>query len=166
MRIFQCFSCYNAREFRQTSVDWDWWGVCHRFINLTDWRERRVTCQQLLVISDKWKGFIFSRALFRTGNSCKTPQFRVSYRAQDDNSLFQSTHKWAIDLNTRKEIPSVQTLMYFLSSSHDMCLNGRNRKTRTVIINEETQITRVMILTFFFSFWSPVLDVALQLWLD
>ena len=25
-----------------------WWTFCHSFINLTDWRERRVTCQQLI----------------------------------------------------------------------------------------------------------------------
>ena len=56
---FSVLAAIMRGEFRQTSVDWDWWGVCHRFINLTDWRERRVTCQQLLVISDTSEKVLF-----------------------------------------------------------------------------------------------------------
>ena len=77
---------------------------------------------------------IFSRPLFRAGNSCITPQFRVSYRAKDNNSLLQCTHKWAIELNSRREIPYVHALMYIFCLSHDMFQPLLEIKERIILL--------------------------------
>ena len=49
----QCFSNHNPRKFRQTTMDREEWRFCHSFINLTEWREMRVTCQQLIGVKVK-----------------------------------------------------------------------------------------------------------------
>ena len=60
IRIFQCFSSHNPRKFRQTTADWELWRLCRSFINLTEWRERRVMCQQLISdIKHTWKNTLF-----------------------------------------------------------------------------------------------------------
>ena len=83
---------------------------------------------------------IFSRALFRAGNSCITPQFRVSYRAsyraQYDNSLLQCTHKWAIELNSRREIPYVHAYVYFLFiTRHVSTMTWNQRENHTALFS-------------------------------
>ena len=50
--------------FRQTTLDWEWWRLCCSFVNLTEWRERRVTCQQLISNTrEKISHFFFLRVL-------------------------------------------------------------------------------------------------------
>ena len=44
IRIFQFFNSHNPRKFRQKTLDWEWSRLYCSFINLTEWRERRVTC--------------------------------------------------------------------------------------------------------------------------
>ena len=48
IRIFQCFNRHNLWKFRQPTLYWESWRLCRSFINLTEWRQRRVTCQQLI----------------------------------------------------------------------------------------------------------------------
>ena len=49
-------------KFRQTTLDWEWRRVCRSLINLTEWCERWVTCQQLIGdIKHTWKNTIFFR---------------------------------------------------------------------------------------------------------
>ena len=60
IRIFQCFSSHYGRNFRQTTLDWEWWRLRRLLINLTEWRERRVTCQQRISdIKHTWKNITF-----------------------------------------------------------------------------------------------------------
>ena len=41
-------------------MDREWWRLCRSFINLTEWREWRVTCQQLIGnIKHTWKNIVF-----------------------------------------------------------------------------------------------------------
>ena len=55
-RYRQCFSSLNPKRFRQTTLDWECWRLCRSFVNLTEWREGRVTCQQLVGdIEHTWK---------------------------------------------------------------------------------------------------------------
>ena len=65
MQIFQCFSSHNPKRFRQTTLDWEYWRLYHSFINLIEWRERQVTCQQLIGdMKHMWKKYrIFSNVL-------------------------------------------------------------------------------------------------------
>ena len=56
------------------------WKLCHSFINLTEWRQRRVTCQQLIgYINTREKiRYFFTcvvTAFLRAGNSCIALQF-------------------------------------------------------------------------------------------
>ena len=56
----QCFKSLTLSKFRQTILDWEWWGLSRSFINLTKWCERRVTCQQLIGdIKHTWKNTKF-----------------------------------------------------------------------------------------------------------
>ena len=32
----------------QMTLIWEWWMLCHLFINLTEWHKRQMTCQQLI----------------------------------------------------------------------------------------------------------------------
>ena len=53
---FRCFSSHNPKRFLQTTLDWERWRLCRSFTNLTEWRERWVTCQQLSGdIKHTWK---------------------------------------------------------------------------------------------------------------
>ena len=55
-----CFKSLTLIKFRQTILDWEWWGLSRSFIKLTKWCERRVTCQQLIGdIKHTWKNTIF-----------------------------------------------------------------------------------------------------------
>ena len=59
IRIFRCFSNHNPKRFQQTSLYYEWWRLCCSFINLTEWRERQVTCQQLIGdIKHTWKNIV------------------------------------------------------------------------------------------------------------
>ena len=59
IRIFQCFSSHNPEKFRQKTLEWEWWRLRRSFMNLTEWCERRVTCQQLIGdIKHTWKNTI------------------------------------------------------------------------------------------------------------
>ena len=54
--------------------------VCVSFINLTEWRQRRVTCQQLIdyINTGEKIRYFFTcvvKAFLRAGNPCITPQF-------------------------------------------------------------------------------------------
>ena len=62
IRIFQCFSNHNPKNIRQTTLNQEWF--CRSFINLTKWRERRVTCHQRYRTHVK-KYDILSRVLLR-----------------------------------------------------------------------------------------------------
>ena len=74
IRIFWCFSHHNSRKSRETTCKS--WRLRRSFINLTEWRQRRVTCKQLI-------GFINTRYFFtcvvtaflKAGNPSITPQF-------------------------------------------------------------------------------------------
>ena len=57
--IFQCFRGHNLKKLQQTTLDWEWWRLCHSFINLTERRERRVMCQQLIGDIKHKKNIIF-----------------------------------------------------------------------------------------------------------
>ena len=80
IRIFQCFNRHNLWKFRQPTLYWESWRLCRSFINLTEWRQRRVTCQQLIgYINTREKiRYFFTcvvTAFLRAGNPCITPQF-------------------------------------------------------------------------------------------
>ena len=58
IRIFQCFSSHNPEKFRQKTLEWEWWRLRRSFMNLTEWCERRVKCQQLIGdIKHTWKKY-------------------------------------------------------------------------------------------------------------
>ena len=58
-------SSHNPNTSRQKTLDWEWWRLCCSFINLTEWRERRVTCQQLIDnIKHTWKDTIFFQVCY------------------------------------------------------------------------------------------------------
>ena len=60
IRIFQCFSCRNRKKFRRTTLYYESWRLYRSFINLTEWRQRGVTCQQLIDdIKHTWKNIVF-----------------------------------------------------------------------------------------------------------
>ena len=60
IRIFKCFSRHNSRTFRQTTLYWESWRLFHSFNNLIEWREKRVTYQQLIGdIKHTWKNIVF-----------------------------------------------------------------------------------------------------------
>ena len=75
--FFQRFDSHNPKKFRLTTLDWEWWRFCPSLINLTDWRERRATCQQLIGdIKHTWENTFFTcvvTAFPRAGNPCITP---------------------------------------------------------------------------------------------
>ena len=59
---------------------WEPWRLCRSFINLTEWRQRRVTCKQLIGYintREKIRYFFtcFVTAFLRVGNPYITPQF-------------------------------------------------------------------------------------------
>ena len=59
-RIFQCFSSHYPKRFRQTTLKWEWWRPRRSLINPAEWRDRWVTCQQLIGdIKQSWKYTIF-----------------------------------------------------------------------------------------------------------
>ena len=48
----------------KTSTDWEWWRLCYLFINLAEWRERRVQCKRLIGdIRRTWKNIVFFQKL-------------------------------------------------------------------------------------------------------
>ena len=61
---FQCSSSHNPKQFLQTTLDWERWRLCRSFINLTEWRERRVTCQQLNGDIKHVKNYLISSGVF------------------------------------------------------------------------------------------------------
>ena len=76
MVIFQCFSSHNPTKLRQTTMDWEWRRFYRSFINLTELRKGRVTCQRLIGdIKQAWKISFFSisdfAAFLRAGNPCR-----------------------------------------------------------------------------------------------
>ena len=79
IRIFQWFSYRNRKKFRRTTLYYESWRLLYRsFINLTEWRQRGVTCQQLIDdIKHTWKiSYFFTcvvTAFLRAGNPCMTP---------------------------------------------------------------------------------------------
>ena len=49
IRIFQCFSSHIPKDkFREMTLNWEWWRLYRSFVSLTERRERRVTCPQLI----------------------------------------------------------------------------------------------------------------------
>ena len=78
-RIFlKCFRRHYSRKLWQTTLYWESWRLCCSFINLTEWRQRRVTCQQLIgYINTREKiRYFFTcvvTAFLRAGNPCITP---------------------------------------------------------------------------------------------
>ena len=75
---FLAFNSHKLKKFWQTTLDWEWWRLCRLFINQTKWRERGLTCQQLIGdIKHTWKDFVFFPACcygFSEGwNPCLTP---------------------------------------------------------------------------------------------
>ena len=66
--IFQCFSSHNWWKFWQPTLDWELWKLCHSFINLTEWCERRVMCLQLIGdIKHMWKNIFMCCYSFSQG---------------------------------------------------------------------------------------------------
>ena len=59
IRIFQCFNRHNLWKFRQPTLYWESWRLCRSFINLTEWRQSRVTLSSWLTISTHVKNTIF-----------------------------------------------------------------------------------------------------------
>ena len=57
---FCVLAAITQNKFRQTTLDWEWRRLRRSFINLTEWRKRRVTCQRLIGdIKHTWKNTIF-----------------------------------------------------------------------------------------------------------
>ena len=48
-QIFQGFSSHNPRNFDRT-LDWERWTIYYSFINLSEWRKSRMTCQQQRIL--------------------------------------------------------------------------------------------------------------------
>ena len=84
------------REFRQTTLYRESWRLCRSFINLIEWRERRVTCQQLIGdIKHTWKKYrIFSRVLLRYFSGL---EILVWHRSLYDKSML---HVYSVRLVT------------------------------------------------------------------
>ena len=85
IRIFQCFSRHNPRKVRQTTLYWESWRLCPSFINLTEWRQRRVTCHELIgyINTRKKIRYFFTRVL----RLFSGPEIPVYHR-----SLFDKYH--------------------------------------------------------------------------
>ena len=58
-RIFQCFSSHYPKRFRQTTLKWEWWRPRRSLINPAEWRDRWVTCQQLMAISNSRENILY-----------------------------------------------------------------------------------------------------------
>ena len=94
IRIFQCFSCRNRKKFRRTTLYYESWRLYRSFINLTEWRQRGVTCQQ----SHVKKYRIFSRVLLRLFSGL---EILVWHRNLNDNT--HSRHmRYSISIKTMK----------------------------------------------------------------
>ena len=75
--LFKWLSSHNPRKFWQTTLEWERWTFCHLFNDPTRWRERRVTCQELIDevkhTSKKYHNFTWAiKGFLRDGNLCKT----------------------------------------------------------------------------------------------
>ena len=58
-QIFQCFSSYYPKRFRQTTLKWECWRPRRSLINPAEWRDRWVTCQQLMAISNSRENILY-----------------------------------------------------------------------------------------------------------
>ena len=72
------FSRHKSRILKINNLYWESWRLCRSFINLIEWRQRRVTCQQLIAyINTREKiRYFFTcvvTAFLRAGNPCITP---------------------------------------------------------------------------------------------
>ena len=78
--FFKVFSPPLLEKALTNNLYWESWRLCCSFINLTEWRQRRVTCQQLIgYINTREKiRYFFTcvvAAFLSAGNHCITPQF-------------------------------------------------------------------------------------------
>ena len=69
IQTFQCFSSHNWRKFRQTTLDWEWWRLCHSFIHMIWW------CKS------KWRVCRWRKIFFPLCHECGTKKkLRVPMR--------------------------------------------------------------------------------------
>ena len=38
------FNSHSPKKFRQMTLNWEWWRLCHSFINKREWRKRGMMC--------------------------------------------------------------------------------------------------------------------------
>ena len=105
------------------TLDLEWWRLYYSFVNLTKWRERRVTCQQLIDdIKHAWKNIVFFQVWcygFSRGwkSLCNTVVYMIKTIIKKE--LFKNSHL-RNDVTGEISLNSFARLILNISAKHNL----------------------------------------------